>query len=484
MINESILHQKIQSLLQYPILNKQLVKTIADILKTLDDSNLFRINPLHFAKQHDLNEAACIDIFIHGAKIGLFDLSYEIVCPACYGIVENHYALAEFEKESFYCALCHIDIPTSLDEAVEVSFTLHPSVKELTLSPLSDLKHFHRYYFSSNAQKSEQVLNFCSEKVIQELLILVPDEPYKISLEVTNNETYQIVSVENNSYAIFDFNESHEGQANTINIDLLPTAFTPSQLQMPLGACEIHITNQTKNTLGCLIMKLDEREQIHELIEQYPGTMIPIFTPKMLLNNQSFRDLFRVQPLSENFNVNVKNLTIMFTDLRGSTEMYDKAGDVFAYKLVKTHFQILTQTVRQFSGAIVKTMGDAIMATFSRPLDGFLASLEMLKKIEQMNESSQTSGYQIGLKVGLNEGPALAVVNDERIDYFGQSVNIAARVQGLAQAGEIWMTQSILDSPGVLEKLSTSHYKSEEHSASLKGVEQATIVHKIFKSPS
>jgi len=172
----------------------------------------------------------------------------------------------------------------------------------------------------------------------------------------------------------------------------------------------------------------------------------------------------------------------MFTDLRGSTEMYDKAGDVFAYKLVKTHFQILTDTVRQFSGAIVKTMGDAIMATFSRPLDGFLASLEMLRKIEEMNESWKAAGYQIGLKVGLNDGPALAVVNDERIDYFGQSVNIAARVQGLAQAGEIWITQSILDSPGVLEKLSKSDYQSEQRSATLKGVEQATVVHKVFKS--
>ncbi|RKZ65068.1 MAG: adenylate/guanylate cyclase domain-containing protein [Candidatus Parabeggiatoa sp. nov. 3] len=481
MVNESILQQKIQSLLQYPILNKQSVKTVADILKTQDDWSLFRINPLHFANQHGLNEHECLDIFVHGTKIGLFDLSYEMVCPACYGIVHNHHALAELEKDSFYCALCHINTPTTLDEQVEVSFTLHPSVKELDINPLSDFKHFHRYYFSGNTQKSEQVLDFCWEKVIKELLILEPDERHTLSLEVVSNQSYQVVSVENNSYVVFNFAQSNQEQPNRIEIDLLPTAFTPSQVQMPLGSCEIHIKNHTNSRLGCLIMKLDERKDAQELIKQYPPIVIPVFTPKMLLNNQSFRDLFRVQPLSETFNVNVKNLTIMFTDLRGSTEMYDKAGDVFAYKLVKTHFQILTDTVRHYSGAIVKTMGDAIMATFSRPLDGFLASLEMLKQIEEMNESWKASGYEIGLKVGLNEGPALAVVNDERIDYFGQSVNIAARVQGLAQAGEIWMTQSILDSPGVLEKLSRSDYQSEQRSATLKGVEQTTVVHKVFK---
>ncbi|MEK8016790.1 MAG: DUF5939 domain-containing protein [Candidatus Parabeggiatoa sp.] len=482
MINESILQQKIQSLLQYPILNKQSVKTVADILKTQDDWSLFRINPLHFAKQHGLNEHDCLDIFVHGAKIGLFDLSYEMVCPACYGIVHNYHALGELENDSFYCALCHINVPTSLDEQVEVSFTIHPSVQELDINPLSDLKHFNRYYFSGNTQKSEAVLAFCSKKVIKDWLILAPDKRHTISLEISSNQTYQVVSVENNASVVFYFNQSNEGQANIIDIDLLPTAFTPKEVQMPLGSCEIHIKNQTKSSLGCLMMKLDEREQVNDLIKQYPPSVIPVFTPKMLLNNQSFRDLFRVQPLSETFNVNLKNLTLMFTDLRGSTEMYDKAGDVFAYKLVKTHFQILTDTVRQFSGAIVKTMGDAIMATFSRPLDGFLASLEMLRKIEEMNESWKAAGYQIGLKVGLNDGPALAVVNDERIDYFGQSVNIAARVQGLAQAGEIWMTQSILDSPGVLEKLSKSDYQSEQRSATLKGVEQATVVHKVFKS--
>lgn len=480
-MNKSILQQKIQSLLQYSTLNKEAVHKLGDVLKNMNDWNLLRINPLHFAQQHGLNDNDSIDIFVHGAKIGLFDLYYDLVCPACHGIIHNHNSLGELEQNSFYCALCDIEEPTTLDEIVEVSFTLHSSVKSLDINPFKDLANYQDYFFSANYQDPEPVLAFFKNNLLTEFFVLAPDERQTISLEVTSNQAYKIVSIEKNAAVLLDFNQNHQEQPKEIDIDILPTAFTPVKIELPLGSYQFHLKNRTKNTIGCMAMKFD-KQGYHEIADQYPTISIPFLTAKMLLNTQSFRDLFRVQQVSETFNVNVKNLTIMFTDLRGSTEMYDKAGDVFAYQLVQTHFKILTETVRQFSGAIVKTMGDAIMATFSRPLDGFLASLEMLNKIEQMNQTWKEGGYEIGLKVGINEGPALAVVNDERIDYFGQSVNIAARVQGLAQAGEVWITQSILESPDVTNELTTIGYQTEPHSATLKGVGQPTIVHKIFRN--
>lgn len=481
MINKPILQQKIQSLLQYSILNKESVQKFGQILNTLDDWNLFRINPLRFAKQHGFDETESLNIFVHGAKIGLFDLSYHLLCPLCHGIVHNHHSLEELENDSFHCVMCDLDIATTLDDLVEVSFTIHPSIKNLDINPFSDFENYRHYYFSNNYQKSEQVTTFCQEQIIKELLVLAPDERKLFPLNITSNHIYQVVNVEYNVAVVLNFNERNGTQALRREIDLLPTAFTFSEVHLPLNS-SVQIRNHTQKTVGCLIMKIDELEKAHQMTERFPSTFTPFLTAKMLLNNQSFRDLFRISQSSANFNVNVKNLTIMFTDLRGSTEMYDKAGDVFAYKLVQEHFKILADTVRQFSGAIVKTMGDAIMATFSRPLDGFLASLDMLNKIEHMNQSWYETGYKIGLKVGINEGPALAVVNDERIDYFGQSVNIAARVQGLAQAGEVWISQAILESPGVIEKLAEQGYQTEQHSASLKGVEQPTVVHKVFKA--
>jgi class 3 adenylate cyclase len=483
MFNESILQKKIQGLLQYPSLNQTTVQKIGDILKTLDDWHLFRMNPFRFANQHDLNEQEVVDIFVHGAKIGLLDFSYNMLCPVCHGIVHHHESLADVEEEGFYCGICDINVPTHLDEQVEVSFTIPPSIKTLTINPYSDLQAYTRYYFSENYQDSPELAKALKELILQDFFVLAPDERKTFTLNLAPEQFYQFTSLENNASVFINVTSNVEIPSQTIDIDLLPCAFSPSTLQLPPNDYQFRMTNQTNNTLGGFIMTFSQvnKQKFKEIKLKYPSTATPFLSAKMLLNQQSFRELFRVQNLPETLNLSIKNLTIMFTDLRGSTEMYDKAGDVFAYQLVKAHFKTLTEVVRQFSGAVVKTMGDAIMATFSHPLDGFLASLNMLSQIEQLNETWKDKGYQIGLKVGLNEGPALAVINDERFDYFGQSVNIAARVQGLAQAGEIWVTQSILDSQEVTDKLSASGYQTEQHSINLKGIGQPTIVHKIFK---
>src|SRR5262249_53437764 len=162
---------------------------------------------------------------------------------------------------------------------------------------------------------------------------------------------------------------------------------------------------------------------------------------------------FRAQELAAGLRLSIKNLTLLFTDLRGSTDLYDKTGDFFAYKIVQDHFDELGESVRHNAGAIIKTMGDAVMASFSSPRDGVRAAVDMMDRIEKLNVKLRADGHETGLKVGLHEGSALAVNADERLDYFGQTVNIAARVQNLAKAGEIWLTEPVFLAAGVAEEL-------------------------------
>ncbi len=316
---------------------------------------------------------------------------------------------------------------------------------------------------------------------IQDLIVTEPGETKRIRLNATDVPVYQFSSVENNSAVFLHFDSKEVTKDRVVDLSLLPTGFTPVELHLSPGEYEVKVSNRTIATSGFLIIK-PNLKKILEIVGEHPTVIEPFLTAKMLLNNQTFRELFRVQQLSGQLNLNVKSLTILFTDLRGSTEMYDKAGDILAYRLVQEHFRLLSETVKKFNGAIVKTMGDAIMATFSSPLDGLFASLEMMSRIDRMNEEFKEHGHEIGLKIGLNEGPALAVVNDERLDYFGQNVNIAARVQALASAGEIWVTESILSGPGIQEELNLKGYESERHEAFLKGVGRKATVHKLFKN--
>lgn len=218
--------------------------------------------------------------------------------------------------------------------------------------------------------------------------------------------------------------------------------------------------------------------KLHQMIRIYPPTRLPFVTGKILLNNQTFRDLFKIQNLPADLKMNLRSLTILFTDLKGSTELYDRTGDVAAYNIIQEHFKLLQKIVKKHHGAIIKTMGDAIMATFSNPMDGLKASLDMLSEIQKLHDQ----GNPLGLKVGLHEGPALAINNEGRLDYFGQTVNISARVQGLAKAGQIWITDRVCQMPGILGLIQSTGLKRQRYSASLKGVGERTIVHRLTEA--
>src|SRR5438046_9270165 len=90
-------------------------------------------------------------------------------------------------------------------------------------------------------------------------------------------------------------------------------------------------------------------------------------TTKRLLTNQTYRDIYRTDTLDVDQRLKITSLSFLFTDLKGSTELYERVGDLVAYDLVRAHFRILNEIVAAESGAVVKTIGDAVMATFPTP---------------------------------------------------------------------------------------------------------------------
>jgi class 3 adenylate cyclase len=173
----------------------------------------------------------------------------------------------------------------------------------------------------------------------------------------------------------------------------------------------------------------------------------------------------------------IGSLTVLFTDLKGSTELYERVGDLVAYDIVRKHFSVLAEVVREHDGAIVKTIGDAVMATFSKPEDGVRAALAMHDAMARFNRGQQRE--EVMVKIGLHDGPCLAVTLNERLDYFGQTVNIAARVQALAGTNSIFVTATVVERPGVQSLLDERQIEPRSRTAELKGISEAVTVYEI-----
>jgi class 3 adenylate cyclase len=126
---------------------------------------------------------------------------------------------------------------------------------------------------------------------------------------------------------------------------------------------------------------------------------------------------------------------------------------------------------------VVKTIGDAVMATFIKPEHAIVAGLRMRAAMDALNKQRRSNDLIV--KIGIHEGPCLAVTLNERQDYFGQTVNIAARVQSLSTSQEIHITGPVNDAPAVAEILDRQAIKPIQKQAALRGIADKMLVYEI-----
>jgi class 3 adenylate cyclase len=242
-------------------------------------------------------------------------------------------------------------------------------------------------------------------------------------------------------------------------------------IELRPGPLRISLENRTnRRVLPALWIAGD---QLHHLL----GKRRPFLTAKRLLTNQTFRNIYRTDTLDVDQRLKITSLTFLFTDLKGSTALYERVGDLVAYDLVRQHFHVLHDVVAAETGAVVKTIGDAVMATFATPDRALAAALRMREEMTRINAERQNE--DLLLKIGIHEGPCLAVTLNDTQDYFGQTVNMAARVQGLASSRAIFVTQPVVEDPNSAKILQSSGLRPTMQRAALRGIADETTVYEI-----
>ena len=123
----------------------------------------------------------------------------------------------------------------------------------------------------------------------------------------------------------------------------------------------------------------------------------PFLSGKRLLMTQTFRDLFRSEVIKATEGIAIREVTLLFTDFKGSTALYHRIGDLTASVQVQRHFERLLDVTGRHHGAVTKTIGDAVMAAFSTPADAVRAAIEMRQAVEEHKGIEQsTPVYFIG----------------------------------------------------------------------------------------
>lgn len=167
------------------------------------------------------------------------------------------------------------------------------------------------------------------------------------------------------------------------------------------------------------------------------------------------------------------NLAIVFTDIRGFTERTSRQTLEQNQQLLATHSALLSPLFRAFGGKIIKSIGDAFLVTFESPTQAVLAGVAIQDRLWEHNRSASAAD-RLEVRIAINVGE----VRVESGDIFGEPVNIAARVEGLAEAGEVYFTEAVYLAMNKAEVPST-----ELGAFELKGIPGKIKLFKVPRAP-
>src|SRR6266404_3066865 len=448
------------------------VDAIEELVREAPDRALCRINVLDFASKTGLDEERTTAAFLHAARLGIFELSWNVLCPGCGGVLDTSATLKSVNKEEYDCAMCAAEYRPTLDEMVEVTFTVSRRVRRIAAHDPHELplaEYFRQVFWGSGFDVPHDF-----ERVFEEITLdaieLPPGEKALLSLQLPAEFVIVMDPVTHGTQFLDVKGEPTRERQNLSLVFDKVRAPTGTTTLRP-GPLRLSVENRTDTRVlpGLWIAG----DKLHELL----GRRRPFLTAKRLLTNQVFRDIYGTDTIDADQRLKITSLTFLFTDLKGSTELYERIGDIAAFDLVRAHFRILNEIVAAEAGAVVKTIGDAVMATFPTPNRALTAALRMREAMRALND--ERSCEDLLLKIGIHEGSCLAVVLNDRQDYFGTTVNVAARVQALADSRAILATRSVVADPQASTLLATSGLMPVAQRRALRGIAEELAVYEI-----
>jgi len=386
-----------------------LVARLEDFLERADELSIQRIRPYALADRWGVDRRAVLEMFLRATRAGILDMWWDLLCPSCRGRTERHTSLGNVSGQS-HCDTCQIDFRVNFDHNIEVIFRPNPSVRDV---------EFEVAFCVGSPQLQPHVVMAQKISPLRSLPVSMQLEPGRYSLRASSVPGSVALLAE------------PEGLPQS-NLRVTSFGWPPEQEHVSLQPT-LHLINATDAPLTFQLERTAWSDQAA--------------TAADVTALQVFRDLFASEVVRPGEEISIGSVTLMFTDLRDSTRLYRSIGDASAFGRVREHFDVLEKAVASEGGAIVKTMGDSVMAVFRNPVAALRAVWNAQNKITERGEP------MLWLKVGIHKGPCIVVNMNERLDYFGSTVNIAARLPGFSQGGELVLSEAIHDDPGVQDFL-------------------------------
>jgi class 3 adenylate cyclase len=420
-----------------------LIGLLGDLLREAPDVRLTHIRPFALAREWRQDRWDVLRLCLHATRSGLLDLTWEVLCPNCRSSRQAPAgSLGQLQRAS-HCEVCQIKFDAEFDRSVELKFAVNPGVRHcprdtFCLAGPGGKPHVVSQCLLEPGQRRAwkipeltHTLRLRSPQVREAVKLGPDDAPMPVAQPVILCEPERFV-------VRYEFGQVKDNAVQVFNPNKFP------------------------------ILLILERIEWSE----------DILTAARVTNWQEFRDLFSGEVISPGEQLVVGSQVVLFTDLRGSTAMYQGLGDAPAYALVRNHFAVLIEAVRAHRGTVVKTIGDAVMAVFSRVDEALQAVRQMHERLSLANPDPSLAS-RLTLKSSLHVGPCLAVNANDKLDYFGTTVNLAARMVDRCHGGDLTVSDEFFQRPETVEFLKTVRQAPESSEVRFRGFDAPHTVWRI-----
>lgn len=373
-----------------------LAARLGTLIQDASDADCVRLRPFELADAWGEDRRAVLVAFLHAVPAGLFEMRWSLVCPSCRTAAAEVPTLQDIST-SGHCDQCDIAFETELDRAVEASFRPAPAVR--TVPELM--------FCAAGPARTPHVLVQANVEVGQARELLAPPLPGQYSIFARGGARARV--------------EVDVNGATQASLTLKGDSFAQPGVTVAPWAT-ITVLNESGAPRH---VKIERREYASAAVTAHYLTTVP-----------EFRALFSKDLLKRGTPLKVSRVSLLFTDLTGSTALYASVGDAAAFRFVDDHFDVLRSAVTAAGGTVVKTMGDAVMAAFIDDATCARAAFACLEAFDTFRKATPHA-EATALKLGVHGGPCYVVTANGSLDFFGQTVNVAARLQSLAASGEV-----------------------------------------------
>jgi class 3 adenylate cyclase len=403
------------------------VELLGEYLAGGSAQEVARIRPLALAARFGLDPDQVVAACLRGAREGLLELHWDLLCPLCRiscAVTDTLRAIAEHA----HCTACHLDFQLDFANSIELIFRVHPEIRAADLGT---------YCIGGPAHSPH----------VPAQVRVAPGERIELELELSEG-----------SYRL-------RGPQLPWTVDIPVRGSTgPRQWEFALSPGQAPAGPAGLRAGGQVLVLTNgyDRELVVRL--ERTASRGDALTAARAASLALFRELFPGEVLAPGRLATVSTVTFLVTalDPTQADALYRDLGDVRAFGVIHEHFRRLGDAIRRGGGAVVKTQGEGLIASFSDVTAAVRTALELAGHL-----AAEEATRPLRLRIGVHRGPALATTVNDQLDYFGATARQAARALDSARAGELVLTQAVAADPEVAALLGERRVATEVVSADL-----------------